>query len=338
MSLPSRILLIRPSALGDVCRTVPVLASLRRTYPDARIDWLVQDSFADAILHHPALTHAVPFPRRLLGESIRRLDIAPVMGFLDTLAEAHYDLVIDVQGLARSGFFAYWTGAHRRVGLTNAREMGWLGLNERHHVPRDVHTVDRMLEVLRLAGIQPILDMRLYVSDTARQQLHSLGHTHDGPYIVLAPTSRWPAKRWPVDRFAEVAEQLASRGLPVVLVGGKSERDQCEPLIDLAARNPLILDLIGQTTVAQLMALIESSALVIANDSAALHMAVGFDRPLIALYGPTRVDLVGPYRREADVIQHITPADELDHKLGAHVSLMHRITTDEVITAADQRL
>ncbi|MCC6678068.1 MAG: glycosyltransferase family 9 protein [Phycisphaerales bacterium] len=342
MAHTPRILIIRPSALGDVCRTVPVLVSLRRSHPDARIDWLIQDSFEGAIAHHPALTHTVPFPRRLLGQAIRRLDIAPVMHFLDALAQVHYDLVVDVQGLARSGFFAYWTGAPRRIGLANARELGWLGLNERHHIPRNLHTVDRMLEVLRLAGVPPVPDMRLYASDAARRQLHSLGHTptqiKPGPYVVIAPTSRWPAKRWPADRFANVASHLAARGLTVILVGSRSERDQCAPLLALAARTPLVIDLIGQTTVAQLMALIESSSLVIANDSAALHMAVGFDRPLIGLYGPTDISLVGPYRRDADVIQHITPADKLNHKDDARVDLMRRITTDEVIAAAEQRL
>ena len=83
------------------------------------------------------------------------------------------------------------------------------------------------------------------------------------------------------------------------------------------------------------MALVESSSLVIANDSAALHMAVGFDRPMVALYGPTRVDRVGPYGREADVIQHVTPSDRLDHKDGAAGrALMERIGVEEVVSRA----
>ena len=86
------------------------------------------------------------------------------------------------------------------------------------------------------------------------------------------------------------------------------------------------------------MAIIEGAQLVIANDSAALHMAVGFDRPLIALYGPTRVGRVGPYSRQADVIQHVTPDDRIDHKDAANVALMERITTGEVIERIDERL
>lgn len=338
MTAASRILLIRPSALGDVCRTAPVLASLRAAHPEARIDWLVQDTFAEAVVHHPALTRVLPFPRRPLGTALRRMNVAPLMDFLDGLATAHYDLVVDVQGLARSGFFAYWTGAPRRLGLADARELGWLGLTERHRVDARLHTVDRMLEVLRCAGFAVVPDMRLYASDTIRQQMRSIGHVMDGPYAVVAPTSRWPAKRWPAERFAEVAKRIAASGVPVVIVGGASERDQCGPLIELARQTPGVLDMIGQTSVGQLMALIESSALVLANDSAALHMAVGFDRPLVALYGPTRVDLVGPYQRDADVIQHLRPGDVLDHKHERGVALMERITVEEVAAAVEARL
>ena len=102
---PRRILLIRPSALGDVCRTVPVLVSLRRAWPDAEIDWLVQDDFAPAIMHHPDLTRVLPFMRRDLGKSIARGSFGPLAQFVAQLKRAKYDLVFDLQGLARSGFF-----------------------------------------------------------------------------------------------------------------------------------------------------------------------------------------------------------------------------------------
>lgn len=338
MNDPERILIIRPSALGDVCRSVPVLVSLRRAFPTARIDWLVQDAFADAVRWHPDLSEAVPFERRRLGSLLRAGRVDDLLEWLESLRRARYDLVLDCQGLLRSGLIALATGAPRRVGYANARELGWLGLNERHHVPADLHAVDRMLELVRHAGVEPVRDMRLYTGEPARQWVR----THPAlaaPYAVVAPTSRWPGKRWPADRFAHVARHLVSRGLTVALVGGPSERGQCVPLLDLAARDARVVDLIGRTSVAQLMALIESSRLVIANDSAALHMAVGFDRPTVALYGPTRIDLVGPYRRDDDVIQHTRPGDTLDHKdEPTGRALMARITTEEVIAKAEARL
>ncbi len=336
--MAERILIIRPSALGDVCRSVPVLVSLRRAFPGARIDWLVQDSFAPAVEHHPDLTGIVPFARRALGASASRGRLGASLEFLRSLRRARYDLVLDVQGLARSGLFAWATRAPRRVGFADARELGWLGVNERHAPGRARHTVDRMLELVRSAGIEPVRDMRLYAPPGERDALAADGGLAGRRFAVIAPTSRWPGKRWAESRFADLIGFIldARVGLDaVILVGAAGERGQCETLVDLAARDPRVIDRIGATSVGGLMALIERSALVIANDSAALHMAVGFDRPLVALYGPTRVDLVGPYGRERDVIQHVTPRDRLDHKDDdAGRVLMDRITVDEVLGRA----
>ncbi|MCC6660097.1 MAG: glycosyltransferase family 9 protein [Phycisphaerales bacterium] len=335
---PERILIIRPSALGDVCRSVPAAVSLRQTYPAARIDWLVQDSFADAVRFHPDVTAVVPFARGPMGREVLRGKPGRLGGFLKDLRGSGYDLVYDFQGLARSGAFAWATRAPRRVGYADARELGWLGLNERHDVPRDMHTVDRMLALLRASGVQPVPDLRLNPGVAARQWL-AAREWAGSPYAVIAPTSRWPGKRWPDERFAAVARGLLERGLSVILVGSTGERDQCGALLGHAKNEPRLVDLLGATSVATLMAVIEGASLVVACDSAALHMAVGFDRPIVALFGPTRVDRVGPYKREADVVQHVTPADHLDHKDdAAGRAIMERITEAEVLAAALARI
>lgn len=338
---PNRVLLVRPSALGDVCRTVPCLVSLRRAFPHATIDWLVQDSFVDAVRAHPALSGVVPFPRREMKAWIASGRLAPLSGWLRELSQRGYDLAIDLQGLARSGFFTWITGARRRVGFANAREAGWLGLTESYTIRPTRHTVDRMLGLLRCMGVEPATDIALHTPPSDRAALDrdpAFARLRDRPYAVIAPTSRWPAKQWPADRFAALARYLASRGLAVAVVGSASERAQIGPVLDLAREEPLLVDLVGSTSVGRLMAVVERSRLVVANDSAALHMAVGFDRPIVALFGPTDVSLVGPYRRERDVIQHVAPDDLLDHKNPAQVALMERISTGEVIEACQERL
>jgi ADP-heptose:LPS heptosyltransferase len=100
-----------------------------------------------------------------------------------------------------------------------------------------------------------------------------------------------------------------------------------------------VTDLVGKTSIAQLMHTIEHAALLVANDSAALHMAVGFDRPAVALFGPTRTDLVGPYGRGEDVIQHAPALTKNMHKdEGFGAALMQQITVEEVYAACEQRL
>lgn len=334
---PGRILLIRPSALGDVARTVPVLVSLRRAYPGAKIDWLVQDTFVDVIRSHPDLSEALPFPRSDFSRWFRALQWHRVAHYLHSLLQRQYDLVIDAQGLARSALLAQASGACTRIGHADAREFATLAYTSRVPCDIETHTVDRMLSLAAAAGARPLSGaeaIRLYTPPEAADFHTSV----PGRYAVLAPTSRWPAKQWPDDRFASLACTLANDGLHVVLVGGGSERTQVPATLALAATHPRVFDMLGRTSVSQLMNVVEHAALVVANDSAALHIAVGFRRPLVALFGPTRVNRVGPYRRAGDVIQHATSRDRLDHKDPAGRALMERISLSEVTAAARARL
>ncbi len=335
---PERILIIRPSALGDVCRTVPVMVSLRRRYPDAQINWLVQAEFADAVEAHPDLSAVVPFDRRgmKLGTFFGRSGWRALRGLVDTIRGAKYDLVLDCQGLARSGFFAWVSRAPHRIGYANAEELANLGYTHRVDAPRTWHTVDRMLTLVGALGVIPVRDMRLYTPEHGRDEFPK--ELEGKRYAVIAPTSRWPGKRWPADRFAQVADALLKEHAveAVAVVASESERDQCAPV--LARDGGGIVDLVGKTTVGGLMGVIERSAIVIANDSAALHMAVGFDRPMVGIFGPTRIDLVGPYARDGDGIQADIPEPGDTHKDPSAVELMKRVSADRVIQAALQRL
>lgn len=387
---PRRILIIRPSALGDVCRTVPVLVSLRRAFPSATIDWLVQDTFAPAIASHPDLNEALTFPRAQFARLWRRPgQWLNALKWFNGLRERKYDLVIDCQGLSRSGLMAFATRAPQRVGLRSARELAWLAYNVRlpksdssGAEPLPVHTVDQMLCLVAGLGIDVVRDMRLYVDEHAaawwRQRQAELGFIKGRPYAVLAPTSRWLSKRWPLERFSQLIEPLLMRGFEkVVVIGSPNEVEQVQGMFKrfppgFVARGeqqdkgkgrqgdkerggketekcsasqpdlePCVIDLVGQTSIAQTMAVIAAAGLVVANDSAPLHMAVGFDRPCLALFGPTDPAAVGPYGREAAVLQGVTlPSDGSinfkDSSLGD--SLMRPISTTAVIRKIDEVL
>lgn len=338
--------MIRPSALGDVCRTVPVIVSLKRAYPDSTIDWMVQDGFAEAVSHHPDVHRVVPFARKRFSRWWTPSVALELWRWLRGLRRARYDLVLDCQGLARSGLFAWMTGSRVRVGYSDASEGAWLGVNRRVNASRRLHTVDRMLALVESLGVPVSRDMRLYAPPGAWDQVlaqdlgsrlaeSALAGAGQG-YAVLAPTSRWPGKLWPAERFAETATRvLEDRSLgirTVVLVGAEHERSQCVPLIELAAKDERVVDFIGKTSIGSLMALVERSSLVVANDSACLHMAVGFGRPLVGLYGPTDVSLVGPYQHGRCVVQCLRPGDTFDHKNGPlGRAMMERIGVEEVL-------
>ncbi len=288
---PSRVLLIRPSALGDVARTVPVLVSLRRAWPEARIDWLVDARYADVVAQHPMLDGVVPFAR---NGGLRAW-----LGLVGRLRDARYDRVYDLQGLLRSGLFARLSGAARRVGFADAREGGWLGYNVRHRVdPTVEHTVDRMLALIEADGVEPVRDLRLHVGEHDRawagDWLNQQGWS-DG-FACVAPTAQWLCKCWPIERYAEVAKRLDR---PIVVLAAPHEAPQVQPLLKALGDRATL----PRTSVGQLMALIERTQLLLCNDSAALHIAVGLDRPVVALFGPTDPRKVGPYRRDDTVIQ-----------------------------------
>jgi hypothetical protein len=212
-----------------------VLASLRAAYPDATIDWLVQDAFADAVRHHPALDSVIEFPRKALGASSKRGNLGPTLGWMNRTLRprsaegGRYDLVLDAQGLFRSGLFARWTGARRRVGYRNAEELGWLFLNESFRIARSRHAVDRMLALVAAAGVAPVRDMRLYTDPAARAWAEDQPWS-SGRWALLAPTSRWAGKQWPADRFVALARRLLANGAGrVVIVGGSGERRPDRP-------------------------------------------------------------------------------------------------------------
>lgn len=341
---PARVLMIRPSALGDVSRTVPALVSLRAALPEARIDWLVNDAFADVIRHHPALDRALPFPRKLLGQAVTSVTAArAAWRWLRDMRHERYDLVLDLQGLARSGAITRLTGAARRAGFANARELAWLGYNRRHRVEAARHTVDRMLALIEAEGFAVRRDMRLYVGAEDQQWLaryRAEAGLGDGPYVVLAPTAKWLCKCWPMERYLDVARRVLASGRlgsRVVVLAAPSERAQVQPLLDAlgaAAVCPM-------TRVGQMMAILSEARLLVCNDSAPLHIAVGLSRPIVTTFGPTDPALVGPYQRPETVVQPpgLVPADMLRYRHRRDdQSLIARIPLDAVWAKIEEQL
>ena len=343
MAQPQRILIVRPSALGDVCRSVGILVSLRRRFPDARIDWLVQKDFAPAIAAHPDLNSVVTFPRdRFADWWYNPVAAWDTVRWFNRLRHRRYDTVFDFQGLGRSGLITWASRARRRVGFRDAREFAWLGYNVHHPAPKAVHTVDQMLELLASDGIETVADLRLYVGRrhhqwwTDRRDAHEMRRDR---YAVIAPTSRWPSKRWPLEGWQSLRRPLLDRGFErLVFIGAPSERDQVREMV-ADTRSGRVIDLVGQTSIGQTMAVIAEASLVIANDSAPLHMAVGFDRPSIGLFGPTDPRRVGPYGDAPMVIRKFEPVEnEIVRFRSPRIgdSLMRLIEPEEVLRAVDE--
>ena len=337
---PRRILLIRPSALGDVFRSVPLVASINRRFPGVPLDWVVQTEFIDAVRAHPGVSGVIPFPRHELDGFWRPLDgWRRTSLFLRSLRNG-YDLAIDAQGLARSGAMAIFSGAKERIGFADAREFGWVGSNRRIRVDRDLSAVDRMLALLEGAGIPPVPDLALHVPGDVESDwsVWRTKHLGSSGHAAISPTSRWISKQWPIERWVRVGERLLESGRvgTILMLGSSSEAEMIGRAI---GEREGFRSLAGEGPLAWSMAGVRDASILLGNDSAMLHAAAGFGVPLVGLFGPTDPAVCGPYGRLEDTIRAPDVGDGVhyrDRNLGDR--LMRRIEVEEVIDLAFDRI
>jgi lipopolysaccharide heptosyltransferase I len=303
-----RILLIKPSSPGDIIHALPVLQGLRRRYPAAHIAWLVATPFANLIETHPALNEVIHFDRKRFGKIGRSAGVTlEFLGFVRALRHKEFDLVIDLQGLFRSGFLSKASGAPVRIGFASAREMAWMFYS--HRLPErspHAHAADRNYQVAPALGLPDgPLSFEIHVTPEDRAVAAALiGEARVDPgrgYVVLVPLTRWETKCWPTDRYGKLAGLIKDRhGLTSLLVGGAS--DVAAAGIAVQASDGAAINLCGRTTLRQLAALIEGASVVVTADSTPMHLAAVLGRPLVALFGPTDPRRTGPYGRLADVV------------------------------------
>ncbi|MFO0840534.1 MAG: lipopolysaccharide heptosyltransferase II [Phycisphaerae bacterium] len=301
---PQRILLIKPSSLGDVVHGLPVLAALRAAHPRAHIAWLIGRAFAPLLRGHPLIDELIEFDRRKFGRMLRNpLFALEFVRFARALRRRRFDLVIDLQGLFRSGLLAWLSGAPRRVGFAAAREFAWAFYSERVECPADArHAVDRNVHLARTLGLaidRPKFPLAL--TDGERQCTAALADT--GPFVAVLPGARWTTKRWPASSFAALIDRIhAEDGRRCVMIGGPDDRELADEITRGCANPPL--NLVGATTLRQAAVLIERSLGVICVDSGPMHIAAALNKPIVALFGPTDPARTGPYSSSAEVVTH----------------------------------
>ena len=326
-SPPGRILIIKPSAIGDVVHTLPILNLVRRRWPGAHVAWLVTPTCAGLLDGHPQLDEVIRFERGRFAAGWRSpAAAAALFRFGRALRDRRFDLVIDLQGLFRSGWLAMQTRAPVRAGFANAREFAPLFYT--HRVPvADVeqHAIDRYLTVAEALGCgrEPV-EFHFATDDADREAVRAL--LGDGePYAVLLPGTNWATKRWPVEHFAATVQPLRERfGLRSVVAGGPGDSP-------LAAQMPGVLDLTGRTNLRQLVALLEGASVVIANDSGPMHIASALGRPLVTPYGPTSPVRTGPYRRLDTVVRLDIPCSPCFSRRCSHQSCLQWLPPEAVL-------
>ena len=332
-----RIALIKPSALGDIVHALPVLTALRRRYPEARITWVVNRAYEPLLRGHPDLDETLPFDRGA-GRHGLWSAMCAFGRFLGQLRARRFDLVLDLQGLLRSGVMSLASGAPRRVGLSGAREgAAWCYTDVVPDADRTaLHAVDRYWRVVRALGAADGPREFRFPAFEAEQAWAS--ETLRGcprPWLMVGVGARWKTKRWPPEHFAALlGRALASFGGTAVFVGGAGEDARLaeeaarrlrriadcrlqiadwkkyEPDLPFSNLQSAICNLqsevrvlAGQTTLPQLTALLARADVMVANDTGPLHLAAALGRPVVAPYTCTRVNLTGPYGMSAGAVE-----------------------------------
>lgn len=343
-SPPKRILIIRLSAIGDVIMASGLIPALRTAYPDARIAWLTESTNADLLRHNPRLDRVYLWPRsrwRQLRRERRYREFArEAYDSIRALRAEGFDWVIDLQGLLKSGGWAWLSGGRRRIGL-GSREGSQFLMTE---------VIDRRVDDLRIGKEYRklaetltgridtfALDIAVSVDDRkgARGLLESAGVI--GKYAVICPFTTRPQKHWLDERWAELAARLAGeRRLTVVMLGGPADKARAEIIAD---QTPGLINLAGRTSLGQCAAIIEKAKLLIGVDTGLTHLGIALSVPTVAIFGSTR-----PYldtgRATARVLYEPLDCSPCRRRpsCGGTYDCMRLHTTDNVFEAASQLL
>lgn len=339
-----KILIVRLSAMGDLINSLPVAAALRKAKPDAIIDWVVEERWAE-LLCAPGTAHDAPrSPQKPLVDSIytvntRRWRDQPfakstrdeILGLRRRIREAKYSSVVDVQGAIRSAVISRFSGSPRIIGFEKPREPQAKYFFTERVPAQGEHIIQQNVSLTGLPV--PAADTEMLPHDPTAEAWREdeLKRRLDVStrYAVLSPGAGWGAKEWSPERYGEAATMLAMDGIVPLVNCGPKEVDLART-VEAASANiakPIAC------TISQLVALLRKATLFIGGDTGPMHLANLMQVPLVAIFGPTNPERNGPFYPSFEVVRHESSQTDYSHRSRGHAGLMNT-TAAEVYEAA----
>ena len=327
-----RFLIVRLGSLGDIIHAIPAAAAIRAALPSAIIDWLVDPRYVDLIDMITAVNHAVPVDPRA--------GMVRLFATLSALRKRKYKIAIDFQGLIKSATMARMAGAERLVGFPQAQLRERAARAFYTDAPNDVHAVHvirKNLELVAALGIEtgepsfPLNVPRTAVVDDA------VARFGGAPFALINPGAAWPNKRWPPERYGQVAAAVRERfGWPSLVLWGPREQAQAMAAVD--ASNGAAM-LAPPTSIVDLFGIAKAARVAISGDTGPLHIAGAVGTPLVALFGPTFAERNGPWNKH-DVVVKRTDQCECLYQRQCHIAspCIDAIPLDEVVSAVVRRV
>jgi lipopolysaccharide heptosyltransferase II len=297
-----KILILKPSSLGDVIQALPVLRLLKLHWPDSNIFWWIDSALAPLLENDRDLAGIVRFERR---RWTLPANWPEVWHSVQWMRRQSFDLVIDLQCLLRSGMFAWLANGKLLVGLDEPRE-GARGFYD-IAVRRDsfyTHAADWYLAALKVLNVPAHRNFEwLPERHAISREVKRKWNTESGRWILLQPGARWLNKRWPVENYAALVRQLAA-ARPEARFAIMGSQEDKEAGAAIAQADPKrCLDLTGNISLPEMIEWIRLGDLMISNDTGPMHVAAALGKPVVAIFGPTEPRRTGPYGQLQNVVR-----------------------------------
>jgi heptosyltransferase-1 len=356
-----RVLIVRLSAMGDVIHTLPAVHWLRRKFPQAYISWLIEERWAELLCAPGSPRRGARSALRPLVDEVHTVNLKAWRKSLlsiSTLQRAatvwndvrggHYDVAVDLQGAMRSAVLARWSGARVVYGAAEARESPaslWytrkVAARGRHVVEQNLSVAEALMErTVESSHTNISCDLpcdlpcdpqaEARISDRLRERLTEYGM---GEFAILNPGAGWGAKRWPAERYGEVARGLGDLGVRSILNYGPGE----EELVRVAGVASGGTAQAMSCTISELIALTRRARLFIGGDTGPLHLAAALRVPVVAIYGPTDPARNGPYGTRSIVLRSAESVTSHARRAAADEGLL-AIGSEAVVGAAKRLL
>jgi len=349
---PRSILIVKLSAIGDVVQTLPMVEALRDRYPQAQIDWLVEEESSDLLMGHPALNRVIvsrrkSWPKRLFRKEEFWSTLKEVKQLVSDLRDTKYDWVIDNHGLFKSGIFVFLSRGVRKIGFNPspgiADEGNYLFTHERYKpLSIERHALERYLDLIYQMGVPPGKPTLQYaISPDSLKKAERL-ITENGflshPLVIIHPMAKWSSKQWPIKNFIMLADALIRKGASVVLTGSPEDEDILHEIQGSTHNPQKVLNLSGRTNLRDLAALFSLADLVLTTDTGPMHLAAAVNAPLIALFGPTAPWRTGPYGNGHLILRKELACSPCFKKSCPTMECMKSLTVEEVLEAVEFKL
>lgn len=300
--LTLKILILKPSSLGDVIQALPVLRLLRSHFREAQIFWWIDSQLAPLLAEDPDLTGLVRFERRRWRQPRHWPEMLQSVRWM---RDQQFDLVIDLQCLLRSAAFAWLANGKQLIGLDDYRE-GASGFYD-VAVPRKsfhTHAVDWYLSVLPVLGV-PVHNNFQWLPERPKlaAMIETKWKVKQSRWIAIQPGARWENKRWPAAHFAKLVQLLAKKfpDTRFAILGSDTDRPSGKVIAE--AEPSRCLNLCGEISLFEMIEWLRLSDVMVTNDTGPMHVAAALGKPVVALFGPTEPHRTGPYGQLDHVVR-----------------------------------